>query len=154
LAGKKVYESPEVGTVFPLSSDYAENVYVDLVKKIACVLEDKELISETMKPKTPLPTLQIKLCEYMGKFPVRRHKEHWIDGGNQVAVFNPNTFLPFFLNPSGSKIIRLCDGKTKTGEIMTQLRKEWNSIPGGVLVKDLMQFMLLLEELDLIEFAE
>jgi len=153
LAGKK-YESPEVGTVFPLSSAYAENVYEGLVKRIACVLEDKELIKENMKPKAPLRTLRVRLNEYMGKSPARKHKEHWIDAGNQIAVFNPNTFLPFFLNSSGSEIVKACDGKTKIDRILAQLTKEWNSISRHTLVRDLMQFLLLLEELDLIEFVE
>jgi len=117
------------------------------------VLENKGLISKDMVPTVQTKSLIIQLEEYADKYPVRRHERHWIDGGEQIAVLHPETYQPFFLNISGSKTCRLCDGNYNVGEIITQLKNEWHFLSEKVLVKDLLRFLLLLEELDLIEFV-
>ncbi len=154
LTEKKAYESPEVGTIFPLSSMYAEDIYTDLVKKIADVLAENGLIGEYMKPIVPPPVLHIRLREYLSKVPMRKHNGHWIDGGDQVVVFNPETFVPFFFNSSASKIIKMCNGKTRIEDLLHKLQEDTIFSKTDVLVRDLMQFLLLLEELDLIKFTE
>lgn len=149
---KDDYDPPEVGTVFMLRSRYTEDARIGPVKRIATVLEKQGLISEYMKPVGYSDVLKVRLDDYVNKFPTRKHEEHWIDGGKQVAVFHPDTCLPFFLNGSGSGICKLCDGKHSVGELMARSRRKWPLSSKEVLVIDLMKFLLLLEELDLIEF--
>jgi hypothetical protein len=147
------YNPPEVGTVFLLRSKYAEDPRLDIVKKIGSILESKGMIRGDMKPTGYIEPLRIRLSEYVKKFPLRKHKGHWIDGGKQVAVFHPDTFIPFFLNDSGSRIARLCNGKHPIREMIARSKKESPSVPEETLVNNLMKFLLLLEELDLIEFV-
>jgi hypothetical protein len=147
------YDSPGVGTIAPLRSRDAEDVRTDLVKKIVLILENKGLISKDIVPPVESRSLRIQLNEYINKYPVRKHEKHWVDGGEQIAVLHPKTYLPFFLNVSGSKICRLCDGEHTIEKIISQLKNEWHLQPEKVLVRDLMRYLLLLEELDLIEFV-
>jgi hypothetical protein len=152
LPQKNKYDPPEVGTVFMLRSRYTEDARLGPIKRIASVLQRQGLISEDMKPVGYSDIMKVRLGDYANKFPNRKHTEHWIDGGKQVAVFHPDTCLPFFLNVSGSGICRLCDGRHNVGELIALSRKKWPSSSKGVLVTDLMRFLFLLEELDLIEF--
>lgn len=135
-----------------LRSRYTEDARLDPVKGIASVLEEQGLISEYMKPVGYSDVLKIRLDDYVNKFPTRKHGKHWIDGGMQVAVFHPDTCLPFFLNFSGSGICKLCDGRHSVGDLMALSRVKWPLLSEEVLVVDLMKFLLLLEELDLIKF--
>jgi len=149
---ENVYSPPDVGTVFRLRSKYAEDARLEPVKQIASMLERDGWITEGMKPVGYTDVFTVRLVDYSNKFPTRKHNEHWIDGGKQVAVFHPYTFLPFFLNNSGSSICKYCDSKHSVEEIIALFKKEWPSLTKEVLVTDLMKFLLLLEELDLIEF--
>jgi hypothetical protein len=56
------------------------------------------------------------------------------------------------MNESGSKICRFCDGNREIGELIEMLQKNWPSIKKKVLVRDLLKFLFLLKELDLVEF--
>lgn len=149
---KRKYESPEVGTIFPLRSKYAEEFRIDLLRKVAFVLENEGLIPVGMAPREQSEGLRIRLDDYLNKSPRRKHENNWIDGGKQVAVFHPDTFLPFFPNKTGSEICRLCNGKHTIGEMIGQSKRKWRFETEEILTKDLMKFLLLLEELDLIEF--
>ena len=148
------YEPPEVGTVFRLRSRYAEDARLEIVRKMASALEDKGLITEDMKPVGYSERLRIRLDEYVRKIPARKHEGHWIDGGAQVAVFNPDTFFPFFFNHHGSQICRLCDGISTVGQIVASSAKERPTVIERALTEDIIRFLLLLEELDLIEFVK
>ena len=149
---KASYRCPEVGTVFKLASAFAKDIRFGPIKDIADVLEKQGLISEYMKPVGYCETLKVRLSDYLDKSPKRKHDQHWIDGGKQVAVFHPETCLPFFMNESGSKICRFCDGNREIGELIEMLQKNWPSIKKKVLVRDLLKFLFLLKELDLVEF--
>ena len=151
---KSEYDSPEVGTVFMLRSRYSEDPRLNPIKKLASILEEKGMISWDMQPVGYTETLKIRLSDYAKKLPTRKYSENWIDGGKQISVFHPHTCLPFFFNKSGSRICKLCDGKHCTEDIITMSKKEWPSLTNNKLVIDLMRFLLLLEELDLIEFVE
>jgi hypothetical protein len=153
LAHEKEYDSPGIGTVFPLRSKFAEDPRAIFVKSLASILGSNGLIRENAKPTSRNRALRIHLNEYMHKSPILMHKKHWIDGGKQIAVFHPYTSIPFFLNNFASSICRLCTGKHNIEEIIAWSRKEWPSTSPQVLVKDLMKFLLLLEELDLIKFV-
>ena len=152
MKAKASYSCPEIGTVFKLASNFAQDIRLGPINNIADVLEKQGLISEHMKPLGYCETLKVRLSDYLNKSPRRKHDQHWIDGGRQVAVFNPETCLPFFMNESGSKICRLCDGTHKVGELIESSQKNWPSVEKKVLVQDLLQFLFLLQELDLVEF--
>lgn len=152
MAHGKEYDPPGIGTVFPLRSKFAEDPRTIFVKSLAYVLGNNGLIRENAKPAGHNGALRIHLNEYMHKSPVLMHKKHWIDGGRQIAVFHPSTSFPFFLNNFASSICRLCTGKHNIEEIIAWSRKEWPFMSPQVIVEDLMKFLLLLEELDLIKF--
>ena len=153
MANKEDYEPPGVGTVFPLRSKHAEDFRVQLVRDIGSALKKNGLINNSILPSIPSKLLKIKLSEYLHKYPLLKHTRHWIDGGKQVAMFQPDTNLPFFFNSSGSKICRLCNGKNSIENIISLAGKKRNYAPKETLVKDLMKFLLLLEELDLIQLV-
>ena len=138
-----------------MTSRYAEDIGKKFVTQIASVLEDKGLLNTQVIPFTPQEALKVRLNDYLKKVPVRKHNRHWIDGGRKIAVFHPITNLPFFLNDSGSKICKLCNGKNTVTKIIQRFSKEWTTEKTDeILTKDLMKFLLLLEELDLINFLE
>jgi hypothetical protein len=151
LRQKDDYFPPAVGTVLPLRSKYADDIRLDLVKKVADILENMNFISQNMKPRDHKEQLKIRLHEYLLKFPVRKLSGFWIDGGRQVAVFNPDSFLPFFMNRTGSRICRLCNGECSVREIINKSKRRY-MVAEEVFLQDLMKFLLLLEELDLLEF--
>jgi hypothetical protein len=152
---KDEYDPPGIGTISPMASRYAEDAGAKFVSQIATVLEEKGQLSANAVPFVRHEALRIHLKDYLNKIPVRRHNKHWIDGGMKVAVFHPITNLPFFMNNSGSKICKLCDGKNSVSKIIEDFKKEWrDQKPDEVLIKDLMKFLLLLEELDLIKWLE
>jgi hypothetical protein len=153
MSQENEYDPPGIGTISPLRSKYATDVKTVLIEKMSPILEQQGLIEKDFWPPFPNEVIGVRLSEYGGKFPVRKHERHWIDGGEQIAVFHPETYLPFFLNPSGSKICKLCDGEHDIQTIINQFIKEWSFLPEEVLVRDLLKFLLLLEELDLIEFV-
>jgi len=152
LKAKASYRCPEIGTVFKLASNFAQDIQLGPIKDIAAVLEKQGLISDYMKPIGYCEALKVRLSDYLNKSPKRKYDKHWIDGGRQVAVFHPETCLPFFMNESGSKICRLCDGNHKIGRLIELSQKSWPSVNTKVLVRDLLKFLFLLEELDLVEF--
>jgi hypothetical protein len=155
LVCKNEYDPPGIGTISPMTSRYAEDIGKKFVTQIASVLEDKGLLNTQVIPFTPQEALKVRLNDYLKKVPVRKHNRHWIDGGRKIAVFHPITNLPFFLNDSGSKICKLCNGKNTVTKIIQRFSKEWTTEKTDeILTKDLMKFLLLLEELDLINFLE
>jgi hypothetical protein len=151
LREKSDYVSPEVGTVFPLNSKYSEDVGLDFVKKIAYILENEGLIDSYMIPASQVERLEISFDAYVNKCPLRKNKEYWNDGIKQVSAFHPDSFLPFFMNESGSRLCRLCNGKQNIGSILKKLTQQYR-VSQETLFEDVLKFLFLLEELDLIEF--
>ncbi len=147
------YDSPGIGTVSPLRSKYAGDLEIDLVEKVGGILQEKGLIGNNWAQPVQKP-LTIKLQDYIGKHPVRRHSSHWVRGSSQIAILHPETYLPFFLNPIGSDVCELCDGEHSVRDIIGDLKTEWPSMPDKIIIKDLLKFLLLMEELGLIEFNE
>jgi hypothetical protein len=153
LAQEKENDLPEIGTVFPLRSKYAEDFGLELVKKVGYTLETMGWINDFMQPIGYSAPLKIRIKDYENKFPFRKHGAYWVDGGKQLAVFQPDSFLPFFLNRSGSIICRLCNGNCSVKQIITRVKRK-NVTPQEVLVEHVIKFLLLLAELDLIGFRE
>ena len=146
------YDPPVVATMAPLRSKYAKDGGAKFVTAIGKVLEKKGLIDfEVTIPDENKP-LTVKLEDYSQKYPVRKHHLNWVDGGDQIAGLHPDTYLPFFLNISGSIICRLCNGEESVEQLIIKSKELWPSEPEEVLVKDLLSFLLLMEEMDLIEF--
>jgi hypothetical protein len=154
LTNKDKYEHPKVGTVFDLRSRYTEDAGLGFVKRLGFELEKKGLISEDMRPTGYIEKLRAKIGELIDKTPMRKHEGHWVDGGIQVAVFDPDTFFPFFFNASGSRICRLCDGKHTIKEIISKSGADLAMLAKSALAKDIVRFLLLLEELGLIELLD
>ena len=146
------YDPPAIGSLIPLRSCNADEPSSELIEDLGEILVQKGLITKEMVPKVQPKVLNIRLSEYIYKKPVRKHKDHWVDGGDQIAVIHPETYLPFFINSSGSKICRLCDGENSIGDIIAEIKAGWNFVPEKTLVEDIIKMLLLLEELDFIEF--
>ena len=72
--------------------------------------------------------ITIRFDEFVGKHPVRRHGKHWIDGGSQVVGIHPDTYIPFFINSTGSEVCRLCDGEKSVGTIISDLETLWPNV--------------------------
>lgn len=149
---EKDYCPPEIGTVVKLRSTNAEDPRLAPVMEIASILGKGGLISEHMKLRSHKEELRVQFDEYAKRRPKRKHGEQWIDGGKQLCVFHPVTYLPFFLNHAGSRVCEFCNGKLDVDEIVTLLKKEYGLVTKESITKDLMTFLLLLEELDLLEF--
>jgi hypothetical protein len=147
------YDAPGIGTVAPLRSKFAGDVETDLVKKVGGILQERGLIGCDWAQPVQTPII-IKLRDYIGKRPVRMHSSHWVRGSSQIAILHPETYLPFFLNPTGSDVCELCDGEHTVKEIIDVQKMWWSSVSEKILVEDLLKFLLLLEELGLIEFKE
>ncbi|MCP8305162.1 MAG: PqqD family peptide modification chaperone [archaeon] len=146
------YDPPAIGSLIPLRSRNSDEPGAELIEDLGAILVEKGLITNEMVPKVQPKVHKIQLSEYIYKKPIRKHKEHWVDGGNQIAVIHPETYLPFLINSSGSKICRLCDGERSIGDIIVEIKAEWNFVPEKNLVKDIIKILLLLEELDFVEF--
>ncbi|MHA2208428.1 MAG: PqqD family peptide modification chaperone [Candidatus Thorarchaeota archaeon] len=147
------YDPPRIGTISPLRSKHARDGELEFIEKAGSVLEREGLISREMVQAIEYEHLRVRLEAYIDKYPRRRHGQHWVDGGNQIAVIHPDTYIPFLLDAYGSQICRLCDGEHTIGDLIPLLRRDWHILPQSVLVRDLLAFLLLLEELDLIEFV-
>jgi hypothetical protein len=147
------YDPPGIGTVSPLRSKYAADIETDLVKKVGGILQERGLIGNDWAQPVQKP-LTVKLQDYVGKHPVRRHSNHWVQSSSQIAILHPETYLPFFLNSTGSDVCELCDGEHSVKEIIDALKTQWPSVSENILIKDLIKFLLLMEELGLIEFKE
>lgn len=148
---EKEYDSPGIGTISPLRSKYAGDIETDLVKKVGGILQERGLIGNDWLRPVQKP-LNIKLQDYTGKQPVRMHCTHWVRGSSQIAILHPETYLPFFLNQTASDICELCDNEHTVKEIIETLKIQWSSVPEKTLTEDLLKFLLLMEELGLIEF--
>ncbi len=148
------YDPPVVASISPLRSRHAPEAKAELAAAIGGLLRDKELIDREIAIPDKNEPLRIELEDYARKYPVRRHCECWVDGGDQIAGLHPDTYLPFFINSSGSTICRLCNGEKSIGQIIARSRELWPSQHDETLVNDLMSFLLLLEEMDLIELSE
>jgi hypothetical protein len=147
------FDLPLVATIFPLRSRYAEDVSTELVNTIGALLKEEHYIQEAMHIQDSVKAREIDMEDYRNKHPVRRHRRHWIDGGDKIGGVQPDTALPFFINPVGSKICRLCDGTNTTDGIIRTMKKDWGFLPREAVVTSVMSFLLLLEELDLLEFT-
>jgi len=144
-------DDPAIGTVIPLRSEYSEDLKLHLVNDVLHVIENMGLIYPTMQAVSSNRHIKVRMEDYLNKFPVRRHEGYWVDGGSQVAVFQPDSFLPFFLNKSGSRICRMCNCKNSVREIINDAKNR-SKMPDKSVVERVTRFLLLLEELDLVEF--
>jgi hypothetical protein len=148
------YEPPAVGSIIPLRSRFSTDPMTDFIGDLNCLLEKKGLISNNTI--VPLASHQytVHLRDYLDKKPLRLHEGHWIDGGKQIVVFQPETYLPFFFNLLGSKICRVCDGKQSIRKILKILKTKTPTLQEEELQTDILKFLILLEELGLIKLLE
>jgi len=152
LLKKTDYEPPGIGTVFQTMSKFARADKLVLIKRLASLVGNNDLIIEKAEPSSHDRVLRVRLNDYLDKCPIRKHKKHWIDTGEQIAVFHPVRSVPFFLNKFASIICRFCNGENNIRDMIVWSRKEWPLLSKQIIDKDIMKFLLLLEELDLIRF--
>jgi hypothetical protein len=95
--------------------------------------------------------LKIQLDEYLCKHPMRKYETNWIFSSDSAAVYHPRTGIPFWFNPTGSAICFLCDGQHSVQCLITELTKRFSSTSCRQIVHDLLSFLLLLSERDLID---
>jgi len=146
------YDQPTVATFSPLRSKDAEDPYRDLINNIGSILSERKLI----KSKVVLPKkekLVVNYPDYAFAHPIRLHPSCWVDDGDHLAGVHPKSSLPFFINSSGSIICRLCTGKNSIEEMHKELKEIWFSVADDVLLRDGLSFLMLLEEMNLIEFV-
>lgn len=147
------YDPPGVSTIFPLRSKHAGDIKTELAVKIGEVLAQEKMIDRQVSFPEDKTEITVNFDKLASKRPTRRHGKHWIDGGSQVVGIHPDTYIPFFINSTGSEICRLCDGERSISSMILDLKALWPEVPGMVLTRDLVSFLLLLEELDLVDMA-
>jgi hypothetical protein len=144
------YDPPGVGSIVPLRSQNASDISAELVQQVNQLLSNKGYMEDFQ----PLPFIGdkpvVSMKDYLNSYPSRLHDDRWIDSGKQVSAIHPETYLPFIFNWTGSKIIRECDGKKKLEDIWINFKMDWPSLPESELMADFMEFVLLMDELDLI----
>ena len=145
------YESPAIATFSYFRSKYSHDIAMDLMTDMGSVLKEKKLLDKEVRF-AQRKKLAIRYKDYSEKYPTIKYSERWIDDGNCIAGVHPYTYLPFFLNAVGSTTCRLCDGKKNINNISAELNRLFPSTDNNILLKDLLSFLLLLEEMDLIEF--
>jgi hypothetical protein len=95
--------------------------------------------------------LTIKLREYLRKHPKRKYEKNWLFSSDSVAVYHPRTGIPFWFNPTGGAICSLCDGRHSVQRLITELTTRFSCASRRQIVHDLLSFLLLLSERDLID---
>jgi hypothetical protein len=143
------YTSPAVGSVAPLMSKQ-KDITGALLNSISPMLEKRGLLKGNMLLPIHERALVVHMKDYLNRHPKRAHKRYWIDTEQGLAVIHPETHIPLFFNTTGSTICSLCDGEHSIKEMLDTLQKKW-SIPSKVLETDFMKFIILVEELDLVE---
>lgn len=147
------YDPPAVATIFPLRSKNAGDIKTELAVRIGEVLAQEKMIDCQVSFPDDGTGITIIFDEFVGMHPVRKHRKYWIDGGSQVVGIHPDTYIPFFINSTGSEICRLCDGEKSVSTMISDLNALWPDVQASVLTRDLVSFLLLLEELDLVDIA-
>jgi hypothetical protein len=145
------YDTPAVSTFSYFGSKDSQDVAIDLLNDMGLVLKEKKLLDKDVRL-AQRKKLAIRYNDYSKKYPTIKYSERWIDDGKCIAGVHPNTYLPFFLNSTGSTICRLCEGKMDIDGISGELNRIFPSVDNHMLLKDLLSFLLLLEEMDLMEF--
>ena len=146
------YDPPAVSTFSYLRSKDSQDGVIDLLNDLGGILKERNMIEKEVH----LPQrkkLEIKYNDYSKKHPKIKYSEKWIDDGNRIAGVHPITSLPFFLNSMGSMICRFCESEMDIEEISRELKRMYPSVSEYILLKDLLSFLLLLDEMDLIDFS-
>jgi len=151
MVQKNEYDAPAVSTFSYFGSKDSHDAAIDLLNDVGSVLREKKLLDKEVQLEQR-KKLMIRHNDYSKKHPTIKYSERWIDDGNCIAGVHPNTYLPFFLNSTGAAICRLCDREMDINSISRELNGLFPSMDYNVLLKDLLSFLLLLEEMDLIEF--
>ena len=145
------YDPPAVLTFSYFKSKDSQDGFIDVLNDMGAILKERKLIDKEIRL-SQREKLAIKYNDYSKKHPTRKYSEKWIEDGNRIAGVHPITYLPFFLNSTGTTICKLCEGKMDVDDISKELNGMFPSTDGYILLKDLLSFLLLLEEMDLMEF--
>lgn len=145
------YDPPAVLTFSYFQSKDSQDRIIDSLNDMGVILKERKLIDKEICL-SQRKKLAIRYNDYSKKHPTRKYSEKWIEDGNRIAGVHPTTYLPFFLNSTGSTICKLCEGKIDVESISRELNRMFPSVSDYILLKDLLSFLLLLEEMDLMEF--
>lgn len=145
------YEPPAISTFSFLKSKDSHDGFNDLLEDIGRTLKERGLVER--EPYIPQrPKIIVRYKNYSKKHPIRKYSERWIDDGTYIAGVHPTTYLPFFLNQTAAGICRQCEGQQDVNSISTRLKEMFPAIDDNTLLTDLISFLMLLEEMELMEF--
>jgi hypothetical protein len=134
------YQPPSVASIYTVDSRFAGTTSYNRIGE-----KELEIGFNLSRP------LKIQLREYLHKHPARKYEKNWILSSCSAAVYHPRTGIPFWFNPTGSAICFLCDGQHSVQCLITELTKRFSSASCRQIVHDLLSFLLLLSERDLID---
>jgi len=134
------YEPPKVASTHPIRSSFSGDIYIQVGPGVVDVNLNLR------------PPRKVRLREYLDLYPKRKRESHWILEPGWAATFRPLTSTPFWFNKSGKVICLLCDGKHKFRDILSKAIESFPAEDTKQVIRDVLVFLLLLEELDLVEF--
>jgi len=145
------YNPPSVSTFSYIKSKDSRDEFIDIFNEMGIILKERKLIDKEIHL-AQRRKLIVQYNDYSARRPTRKYLEKWISDGDCIAGIHPITYLPFFMNSSGSTICRFCEGKMDIERMCEELNSLYPSIEKSILLNDLLSFLLLLEEMDLLEF--
>lgn len=96
--------------------------------------------------------IKLKLKNYEKKLPKRLSEAWgWSKKEGKGEVIEPFSGNPYWLNPTGFLIWKLCDGKHTVENIIDAVSSEYD-VSRQLAIKDTLGFLLSLQELRLVEF--
>ena len=147
---EKEYDPPGISTFSFVRSEDARDGFIDLMNDMGVILKERKLVDTEVR--LPQRKLKIDYGDYAKRRPCRKYSSNWIDDGDHIAGMHPKTYLPFFMNSSGSAIYRMCEGKLNIEDIFGEFKRIWPSVSDCLLLEDLLSFLLLLEEIDVLDY--
>jgi hypothetical protein len=144
------YDPPSVSTFSYIKSKDSRDEFIDIFNDMGIILKERKLIDKEIRL-TQRRKLIVQYNDYSSSRPTRKYSEKWISDGDHIAGIHPITYLPFFMNSSGTTICRLCEGEIDIEMICKELNSLYPSIEKSIILNDLLSFLLLLEEMDLLE---
>jgi hypothetical protein len=134
------YEPPTVASTQRIKSSYSTN-------------PNMKVVSGTVKIDLNLAaTKKVVLKDYLDLYPKRAREDHWILAPGWAAAFRPLTSTPFWFNQTGKTVCQICDGKHRLRDLFSEIVKTFPAADPQEVIREVFSFILLLEELDLIEF--
>ncbi|MDI7277391.1 MAG: hypothetical protein QME94_15545 [Anaerolineae bacterium] len=136
------YEPPRVASTHPVRSSHSGGVAIEAAHGVVTLGINLEA------------RRQVWLSEYLQVCPKRKRESHWILEPGWAVAYRPFPSIPFFFNSSGRLICTLCDGERDLRGILAEAAACFPDQDARRVARGALGFLLLLEELDLIELRE